>query len=462
MKKYFLCFFIFVSISLLCYFYISNNKIFQNIDISFKVAELQNILGEKYRLHAMYFNDRKVLNFEKYDENRIIWLGEAYFNPSKELFQAINNCGIVLVENRKVKEFFDLINKDVFVFPVYLINDEILEDDFAKEYLSKEAAFNRLINIIEFNEDKLTENSEISIDVATNEKDYNSGDYWLAHDLALAFDNNNFKTQINYGDSSYKPRTPINILQRGSLDNVLYERWGEKNVLYLAWSNLKVDGEEQVMPFEDYLQKIIEVQKGFDLLVVSSLDIYSALKNRGIDVEYIPQFTNTKKFYHDYDEKLKSEILFVGNFHFYRKSPLFILERDLPIKIYGKGWPKGIVEKEYIDNRYLRKYYSSAKIVLNDTKQNMKDFGFISNRIFDATACGAFVISDYNPAIEKIYGESIPMWKNEEEFIDLIKFYLENPKERDDKAREAQKITLKYFSKEIISQQFLELFGKIK
>ncbi len=42
----------------------------------------------------------------------------------------------------------------------------------------------------------------------------------------------------------------------------------------------------------------------------------------------------------------------------------------------------------------LARYYSSASIVLNDHWDDMRDEGFISNRIYDALACGAFVISD--------------------------------------------------------------------
>ena len=75
----------------------------------------------------------------------------------------------------------------------------------------------------------------------------------------------------------------------------------------------------------------------------------------------------------------------------------------------------------------------------------MIEAGFISNRIFDASACGAFIISDYIKEIEEIYGDSIAMYKNEEEFVELVKYYLNNKDEREEKAKKAQEITIKRF-----------------
>ena len=58
------------------------------------------------------------------------------------------------------------------------------------------------------------------------------------------------------------------------------------------------------------------------------------------------------------------------------------------------------VKGEGIPNAELRRYYSAADIVLNDHWDDMRTEGFISNRIYDALACGAFVISDHIEGIE--------------------------------------------------------------
>lgn len=48
----------------------------------------------------------------------------------------------------------------------------------------------------------------------------------------------------------------------------------------------------------------------------------------------------------------------------------------------------------YIANRSLAFAYSSAGVVLNDRWHDMREWGFISNRIFDVLASGGNVVSD--------------------------------------------------------------------
>ena len=65
----------------------------------------------------------------------------------------------------------------------------------------------------------------------------------------------------------------------------------------------------------------------------------------------------------------------------------------------GKGWNRtSSIRPTFAANTsrttMLNRYYSSAKIVLNDHWPDMRAHGFLSNRLYDALACGAFVISD--------------------------------------------------------------------
>ena len=51
-------------------------------------------------------------------------------------------------------------------------------------------------------------------------------------------------------------------------------------------------------------------------------------------------------------------------------------------------------------NRDLAGYYSAAGIVLNDHWAGVAAWGVLSNRLYDAAASGAFVISDHVDGIE--------------------------------------------------------------
>ena len=148
--------------------------------------------------------------------------------------------------------------------------------------------------------------------------------------------------------------------------------------------------------------------------------------------------------------------------NFYRTAVPALLKRGIKVDVYGPNWPQGIAKADYADNQILRKYYSSAKIVLNDTREGMKQFGFISNRIFDASACGTLVISDYMPEIEQIYGDSVPMYRSEDELYHLVKYYLTHDKERIEKAQKAQEITLRNFTAEKAAIQFIDIINQLK
>ena len=287
---------------------------------------------------------------------------------------------------------------------------------------------------------------------------YNNGDYWLAKDLEDAFSKTSLDALTVFRMSYYPYWGDVSIYIRG----VAYLEDSHVNkkhvsLMYLIFPDTDKDNAE------DYA---LSMQKEFsyvDAVVVASAKVAGEAKKQGIKAYYLPQFTNVKKFYPEYDESKKSEVLFVGQNDYYRQAPRLVYDAGLPITIYGPKW-KGLAQAEYVNNKILRQYYSSAKIVLNDTRPDMKKFGFISNRIYDVTASGGFLVSDYIPEIEEIYGDSIPMWKTKDELISLIKYYLDpaHEAERKEKAERAHEITLKNFTSDIVAEKFMTIIDDIK
>lgn len=200
--------------------------------------------------------------------------------------------------------------------------------------------------------------------------------------------------------------------------------------------------------------------QNFDVIAVASPAYAAELNRAGIKAVYVPQFTNPEKFYPDPDPALASDILFVGSNWHDRTSLCYALEAGFTVAVYGYNW-QGIVPPEmykapYIANTELNRYYSSAKIVLNDHRPDMKDFGFVNNRIYDATAAGALVISDYMPEIETAYGDAVPMYKNKEELARLLEYYLAHEDERLALAAKARRITLEKFTNAAAARAVLE------
>lgn len=173
-----------------------------------------------------------------------------------------------------------------------------------------------------------------------------------------------------------------------------------------------------------------EYEKYEHVFVASSLYAKKLKKKLSVPVSTLFQCTNEKYFYPDSENSIpRHELLFVGNSRKkYRQIVKDAIRSALPISIYGTLW-EGIVEQKYIlgqniPNKELRKYYSNAKIVLNDHWPAMSKQGFISNRIFDAAACGAFIISDQIQGAEELFSDALCTYSGAKDLKKKVSHFL--------------------------------------
>lgn len=311
--------------------------------------------------------------------------------------------------------------------------------------------------------------AEIVIKSTTNRGETNVGDYWIGEDLAAAFEKLGYTCAIDYRGEYHTPRTPaakMNIYMRGYTKftppfpegtNVLYVYYPMSffqtsiQKLPKAVLNARAPQPEDANLDDDW--------QNFDILAVASPSYAVKLRQNGLNAVFVPQFTNPEKFYPAPDAAYQTDILFVGSNWHDRTSLRYALESGFTVAVYGYHWqnkiPAEMYKGEYIANTELNRHYSSAKIVLNDHRPDMKAAGFVNNRIYDATAAGALVISDYMPEIEQAYGESVPMYKNKEELASLLNYYLTHEKERQALAARAREITLKNFTNTSVAKTLL-------
>ena len=117
------------------------------------------------------------------------------------------------------------------------------------------------------------------------------------------------------------------------------------------------------------------------------------------------------------------------------------------LAIYGRDWTPDLVDQRYVKgevilNTELARYYSAADIVLNDHWDDMRFEGFISNRLYDALACEAFVISDQVHGIDAEFDGAVPTYRSRAELEPLITRYLDDPGERRRLAEHGRAIVL--------------------
>jgi len=153
--------------------------------------------------------------------------------------------------------------------------------------------------------------------------------------------------------------------------------------------------------------------KDYDHVLVSSHSYATELENQFSDekISLMLQCTDPNRFkYKDYD--LIPAILFVGNSRkVMRPIVQHAIDAELDLHVYGANWesliPSKYIKGEHIDNSILSEYYSKYSILLNDHWDTMKKYGFISNRLFDAVAAGATIISDSVQGIDKVFGGAV-------------------------------------------------------
>jgi hypothetical protein len=144
----------------------------------------------------------------------------------------------------------------------------------------------------------------------------------------------------------------------------------------------------------------------------------------------------------------KHELLFVGNSRGVRRPILDALAgTGHDLAVYGSGWTPKLLDMrslrgEWIPNDQLNRYYSSADIVLSDHWRDMREEGFISNRVFDALASGAFVISDDVAGLDELFDGAVVAWHGDEDLEGLVGHYLARPEERRMKADQGRAAVL--------------------
>ncbi|MFT5563540.1 MAG: GT2 family glycosyltransferase/spore maturation protein CgeB, partial [Myxococcota bacterium] len=160
-------------------------------------------------------------------------------------------------------------------------------------------------------------------------------------------------------------------------------------------------------------------------------------------VHYLPQATEPARFVPQSSDAPQHQLLFVGNS---RKVHRKIIDDTVAVlaglgnpelAIYGADWTPDLVDQRHVaashvDNDKLHAYYAAADVVLNDHWDDMREHGFLSNRLYDALAAGAFVVSDFVDGVDEQFDGAVVTYRNRAELAEVLTRYL-----ADDDARRA-------------------------
>lgn len=188
--------------------------------------------------------------------------------------------------------------------------------------------------------------------------------------------------------------------------------------------------------------------ESYDLVGVASERFAATLRTRvSRPVVVLEQATDPRLFYPEPNADFDHQLLFVANSRkVMRRIMSDLLPTEHELAVYGTNW-RGLIDErhiagEHVPNAQLRGAYSSAAIVLNDHWDDMREHGFVSNRIYDALACGAVVVSDDLPELQARFADAVVTYSSRDELAGVIERLLRSPQEREQRGRRGRELVL--------------------
>jgi GT2 family glycosyltransferase/glycosyltransferase involved in cell wall biosynthesis len=203
-----------------------------------------------------------------------------------------------------------------------------------------------------------------------------------------------------------------------------------------------------------------------DVVVVASellAERYRARTSRSVAV--LAQATDARRFGPGaVDASLASRVLFVGNTRSVpRPVVLGAVDAGLPLTLVGGGWERyldpRLVRRDHVPYADLPAWYRSAEIVLNDHWDDMARWGLVSNRVFDALACGACVVSDEVPGMAELLDDAVVTVRDAADVGPTVRALLDDPDARAVRAERGRRVVLAAHTWEHRAAELVRLVG---
>jgi hypothetical protein len=179
----------------------------------------------------------------------------------------------------------------------------------------------------------------------------------------------------------------------------------------------------------------VEALRHLDHVHVASGPLAARLAADGVPASPLLQATDPARF-RPTPGGPHHELLYVANSrNVRRRIPDDLLPTDHELAIYGLGWTDDLVDTRHVVGDHVRNadlpaHYSAADLVLNDHWDDMRDQGFLSNRLYDASACGACVVTDHVDGLEDVFGGAIRSYRRPAELRAEVDALLADPGRR--------------------------------
>ncbi len=203
----------------------------------------------------------------------------------------------------------------------------------------------------------------------------------------------------------------------------------------------------------------------FDNIIIFQKDylhLYKEEKNIRVEFALATNFD----CYHPMNVEKKYNVSFFGIPECDRIEYIkYLIDNGIDVNIFGRNWDNYPEFKKYYGGilpfeEFIKKM-NESKITLNFSKNRFHKLHF-KGRVFETAMCRTFMLVEYCPTYGEMLneGKEIVMFKDKEELLKQVKYYLDNEKEREDIAKRAYKRVSKGYGFYYDLKKFLKKYYK--
>ncbi|MBF0450245.1 MAG: glycosyltransferase [Candidatus Magnetomorum sp.] len=208
--------------------------------------------------------------------------------------------------------------------------------------------------------------------------------------------------------------------------------------------------------------------KEFDIIFTTLPNFIVNFRNAGISTYLLHNsFDENLLFSENKNQKRVYPVSFIGNMNIIsEKSKFFfeIISEHISIDFWGNSILT-LPDTSALLPKYHGKVSKTERIsVLCKSQITINPYidEYYNKRLFEATGCGTLLITEFQDYLVNLFeiGKEIVVYRNMEECIDLIKYYLNHPNEAQKIAKAGQKRTLKDHTCDIRMKQTAEILER--
>lgn len=173
-----------------------------------------------------------------------------------------------------------------------------------------------------------------------------------------------------------------------------------------------------------------DIASAFTLCWTSTEDAIKLYESVNAKAIYLPEGANPD-VYKPVNVSKDIDVSFVGQYYGQRPSVIeYMRNRGVDVQTFGRGWPSGEIPVEDMVLMYNRSRINLGFAAVGESK----DIYCLKGRDFEIPMSGGLYFTQYHSELENVYdiGREIVCYKNIDDLIEKIQYYLAHPQEAED------------------------------